>query len=101
MTTWNVNWKAGWQYPLKLSMSALWPSNLTPKYISNRFLHRRMNKLQCFCSKEYYIEMKMKKTIATCNSMNELYRNNLEHKEPDKKILPYDVIYIKFKDRQN
>ena len=45
--------------------------------------------------------MKMKKTIATCNSMNELYRNNLEHKEPDKKILPYDVIYIKFKDRQN
>lgn len=40
-------------------MSALWPNNSTPKYISSRVPNRRMHKLSCFCSMEYYIEMKM------------------------------------------
>lgn len=41
MTTWNVNWKAVWQYSSKLGMSALWHNNSTPKYVSNRVPQRK------------------------------------------------------------
>lgn len=85
MTTWNVNWKAVWQYPLKLSLSALWHNNSTPEYISNRVPQQKNEQIIVFLLKGILYWNENEQTIAPCNNMDELYKNNLEQKEPDTK----------------